>query len=458
MGVARHRARLALVCAVAMIGAACSSPPEESSDDTTNAASSTSTEPSSTTSGQPQVTYERPTVDPPGELEARIVGDDLLVVGSDTLPEELVEQIGRIKVRGEPGVAAMHQFSLTQIPVENKVFDVAAVDPRRIGRSPCPTARCSSSSGTGWPAARWPSLSTSRAGSAGRGGVPRVRHGGTTHKLHVGAYGQQVGTIDAVVNGLGRKPGLVRGNALVISTGAVSPQAVNDRLAKLIDKRTSVYGLDAVGSTVSTPGRPGRSPQSAPSPRRWGSSATRSSAAVAIAARGLLGPGAHRHRDVASSRHGDVQQGDDAAATSGDDRHPGAGASATRSTTTSAATTRASSPAPPRFPTTRSASRSTSTRSRTSAERSVRWTRCRRDLQEVGLRLGWRLELHRPHALRAGGDRPPRLSPGVVRVCHGLSASATADNPWNTRPAGHPRRPAPTRTPDRDSATVNVVP
>ncbi|MDZ5619284.1 M15 family metallopeptidase [Nocardioides bizhenqiangii] len=248
MGVAQHRARRALVCAVALVGAACAAPADEPEDETSNAASSTSTEPSSTTSGPVQIMYERPTVDPPGELDASIVGDDLLVIGSETLPEELVEQIGRIQVRGEPGVVAMHQFSLTQIPVENKVLDVAAVDPAEYRRF---TVSDSAQLQDQWDRVAGGEVAVALEL---KGRVPLDEEeylafatGGTTHKLHVGAYGQQVGTIDAVVNeGWAEELGMVRGNALVISTGGVSPQAVNERLTKLIDERTTVYGLDAV--------------------------------------------------------------------------------------------------------------------------------------------------------------------------------------------------------------------
>jgi hypothetical protein len=248
MGVARHRARLALVCAVAVLGVACSSPPGESSDDTTNAASSSSTEPGDPTS---DVTgsYDRPTVDPPGELDGALTGDDLLVVGSDTLSDELVERIKNIKVGGDAGVAAAYQFSLAQIPVENKIIDVAAVDVAEYRKfTPAISAQFQD---------QWDRVADGEMAVTDLldGRLPTDRDdylslatGDQAEKVHVASFYPQVGTIDGVVNtGWAEQLDMVEGNALVIHTGVASPQSVNEKLKKLLGKTTSVYEIDAVG-------------------------------------------------------------------------------------------------------------------------------------------------------------------------------------------------------------------
>lgn len=249
MGVAQHRARLALACAVVVVAAACTSPGDKSSDDTTNAASSTSTEPSGSESGAVQVSYARPTVDPPGELDGALTGDDLLVVGSDTLSDELVERINNIKIGGEPGVAASYQFSLVQIPVENKIIDVAAVDVAEYRKfTPVISAQFQDQ----WDRVAAGEMAVTDLLDGGRLPLDKDDYlslgmGGKTEKVHIASYYPQVGTIDGVVNtGWVDHLNMVQGNALVIHTGAASPQFVNEKLTRLLDRTTSVYGLDAV--------------------------------------------------------------------------------------------------------------------------------------------------------------------------------------------------------------------
>jgi hypothetical protein len=250
MGVAQHRARLALVCAVAMLGAACTSPSEESTDDTTNAASSTSSDPSaSATATDGGTPYERPTVEPPGDLEGALTGDDLLVVGSDTLPDELVDRITSIKVGGDPGVAAAYQFSLGQIPVENRVLDIAAVDVAEYRKY---TRADSAQFQDQWDRVANGEMAVTdelnKRLPIDKDGYLALSTGEKTNHVHVASYYPQVGTVDGVVNTAWADVlGMVEGNALVIHTGVASPQAVDKQLKKLLDKGTSVYEIDAVG-------------------------------------------------------------------------------------------------------------------------------------------------------------------------------------------------------------------
>ena len=58
-------------------------------------------------------------------------------------------------------------------------------------------------------------------------GYLAVGSGERTFPIHVGAYVEQVGTVDAVVNTeWGEALGLVKDNALVLYTGGISPQAL----------------------------------------------------------------------------------------------------------------------------------------------------------------------------------------------------------------------------------------
>jgi hypothetical protein len=252
MGVAQRRARLALVSAVALLVAACGDGGQgDPEGDGTSPASSTASSGSSSappSDGAVPVSYERPTVEPPGRLDASIVGDDLLVVGSETLPEELVEKIADIEVAGEPGVAAMLQFSMTQFPIENRVIDVAAVDAAEYRRF---TPANSANHQETWDRVAGGEIAVSRSLERrlplDKDGYVTLSTGTASHKVHVGAWADQVGTIEAVVNtAWAEKLGMVEGNALVISNLGVSPQAFQEKLEKLLDDDVSVYGLDVV--------------------------------------------------------------------------------------------------------------------------------------------------------------------------------------------------------------------
>lgn len=260
MGVARRSARLALAGAVAVLGAACTSPDEKSTDDTTNAASTTSTETTGTettatetATSEPTTatddSYERPTVDPPGPLDGALTGDDLLVVGSDTLPEALVKRIRNLRVGGRRGVAASYQFSLGQVPVENRILDIAAVDVAEYRRF---TRADSAQHQEQWDRVANGEMAVTdelnKRLPLDQDGYLAVASGETTHHLHVASFYPQVGTVDGVVNtGWADLLGLVEDNALVIHTGVASPQAVGKVLKKLLPKGTSVYEIDAVG-------------------------------------------------------------------------------------------------------------------------------------------------------------------------------------------------------------------
>jgi hypothetical protein len=246
MGIAQqHGARLALVCAVALVGAACSSPAEESSDATTNAASSTSTE---AASDDPSVTYAVHEVEPPGPREGALYGDDMLLVSPETIPDEVVDQIKAIKVAGETAVAAAVPLSVGQFSVQNKSYRIAAADVAAY-RSFVEKRGADVQ-------VQWDRIAAGEIGVAeeldgrlplDKNGYLEVGSGEQTFPIHVGAYGPQVGTIHAFVNAAwGDALGLPEDNALVINTGGISPQAVREKLDKVLGESLSVTDLDIV--------------------------------------------------------------------------------------------------------------------------------------------------------------------------------------------------------------------
>lgn len=253
MGAAHRSARVATLVAVALVSVACGGSEEpEHPDDPTNAAGSHG----STTSGVPEPSDRiRPTVEPPGPLDSRLYGDDLLVVSDETLPEELVERISSVKVGGDPGVEASEQFSLGQISLESKWYNIAAVDPETFRRF-APDAQ--------YYPEQWERI------AAGEISVPEanadrlpmdqdqylpIGTGEQVQEIHVGAlYREGVGTIDMLVNEpWGEELGLPEGNALLIHTGTKAPQEVREAIRRFAPD-LSITDLDIVAETGIDPG------------------------------------------------------------------------------------------------------------------------------------------------------------------------------------------------------------
>lgn len=231
---AQRRPMLVASLAIATLCAACSGiGPTEPGDDLTHAAALLDNQ-----------------AEAPGPLDGAQWGDDLLVVGTETLPEHLVERIESIEVDGKPGIAATEQFSLGQISIEGKVLDLAAVDPASFRRF--------AGSDAGFQD-QWDRVAHGEIAvldSLGKrlpledDGYLAVGTGDQVLDIHVGAYSSyQVGPIDAIVNEpWGDELGLPADNAILISTGLASPQAVRDKIERFTPD-LSTSALDIVAET-----------------------------------------------------------------------------------------------------------------------------------------------------------------------------------------------------------------
>ena len=256
MGVARFRARLVPVCAVVLLGAACSAPADTPKDDTSNAASTTSDDATkSTEPGDPQVTYAVHTVDPPGEYDGRLNGDDMLLVSTETIPDDVLDQILKIKIAGQKAVTAAEQLSIGQFSAENKSYTVAAVDAAGYRSF---TPQTSAGLQDGWERVAAGEIAVDRSLEKrlplDKNGYLEVGSGERTFPIHVGAYVDQVGTIDTVVNNAwGKELGLVENNALVLYTGGISPQALRKELKPIVGD-ISMTDLDIVAERGLDPG------------------------------------------------------------------------------------------------------------------------------------------------------------------------------------------------------------
>lgn len=175
-----------------------------------------------------------------------------MVVSTGKLPDHVVRAISKMRVGRRAAVNAMTPLSLGQFPVENKVLNIAAVD---IDGYRSFTGDTSANFYNQWKAVArgGVALSDRLEGKFVLDAENRLPVGADAvlHELAVTSYAPQVGSIDAVVNpSWGVRLGLPEDNALLLSTGLVSPQVVRTKIEGIIDAGSvSIVDLDIVAET-----------------------------------------------------------------------------------------------------------------------------------------------------------------------------------------------------------------
>jgi hypothetical protein len=199
-----------------------------------------STDPSST--GAPVADPDH-AVDPPGPRKGSLGPADVLVYDPDSLSDETIAAIGRLK-----GVTGVESLALAQVSIENQVINVAAVDPGTYRNyTPYATAETQAvwDRVAGGELALRPSL---------RKKVPTDEHDYVrlgsdkdAPEVHIGAFAPQVPQVDVVVNETWiRTLGMKSGNALLITTGQTAPASLRRPIQQIAGDRASVQMLDAV--------------------------------------------------------------------------------------------------------------------------------------------------------------------------------------------------------------------
>lgn len=253
MTLARHRARLAagLVAVVAASSlAACANPEKgEPGKQPTKASASPATTGHTAEQTSGHAADPAHAVAAPGKLVGAQYGDDLLFVSDKTIPDDLLKKITGVEVNKKKGVVAYNQFSYGQFPVENRFFNLAAVDSADFRRF------------TGNDNARfqdqWDRVAGGEVAVAQKlqKQLPIDAKGFLSvnkQKIHVGAWSPAgVDSVDAIVNEKwGESLGPPKGNALIVNTGPTSPQVVRERIEKAIGTKTlSIIALDIVAQT-----------------------------------------------------------------------------------------------------------------------------------------------------------------------------------------------------------------
>jgi hypothetical protein len=241
MGGARARQRCAVVAACllpALLAAGCG----DGSSSTSARPSTTTSRPTGPSSPGPDpstTTLDDHAVERPGPFRAPLHTADILVVRQHTLPAEIVRRIRHLS-----GVTKVEQFSWAQVSVEDHALNVAAVDPatyRNFNVGEVAQFQPEWNRVAGGEVALRKSFSR-QVSSKGY-----VRLGGRADapEVHVGAYSPQVPQVDAVVNDSWVKTlGMTPGNAILVSTGTRSPEAVRKGLQRIVGSSASVQRLD----------------------------------------------------------------------------------------------------------------------------------------------------------------------------------------------------------------------
>ncbi|WP_300639993.1 M15 family metallopeptidase [Nocardioides sp.] len=182
-------------------------------------------------------------VDPPGRFKSLPRTADIVVQAQDTIDDETVAAIEAIE-----GVAAVERFSLLQVSIENRVLNLAAVDPatyRRYAPGQLPQNQ------EIWDRVAAGELAVGKA-VAKRLPLDEDDFVPLTTEvppIHLGVMAPQIeNAVDAVVNEKwGEALGAVPGNALLVSGElTVPPDVITGPLTKMLPESSSIERLDAV--------------------------------------------------------------------------------------------------------------------------------------------------------------------------------------------------------------------
>jgi len=238
---------------VLALTAACGGSDARQATDPTTSPGSTSTSPGTTTrtsatpdpgSSATPVADPSHAVDPPGPRKGALGLADVLVYNGDSLSPSTVAAI-----RGLKGVQSVETLSLAEVPMENKVITVAAVDPSTY-RNFTPAASAETQAVwdrvAGGELAIRPELKKKLPLDSH--GYLRLGSEKDATAVHIGAFAPQVeGAIDAVVNESWIPTlHMQRDNALLVTTGQTAPESLRKPIEKLAGHDASVQMLDAV--------------------------------------------------------------------------------------------------------------------------------------------------------------------------------------------------------------------
>lgn len=239
------------LASVGLVGALALTAGCNASSGTSTSADPTATPPPSTSGPSSPANTATPVadpehaVDPPGPRTGALTYADIMVSSDETLSDETIAAIQEL---GPEKVVAVEQISLARVSIENKLINVAAVDPA--------TYRNFTYSGTAEEQAVWDRVAGGEIAVDGASskrlpvdaqGFLRLGSDQDAPRIHVGAIGAQIEeAIDAVVNEKwGEALEMTPGNALLISTGSTAPVSLRKPLQRILGDGPTPQFVDA---------------------------------------------------------------------------------------------------------------------------------------------------------------------------------------------------------------------
>ncbi|HET6560334.1 MAG TPA: M15 family metallopeptidase [Marmoricola sp.] len=236
----RRRPRLAALCAVGVTAAALLGGCAPDAGSAEQLLDTTGGSPSSTpVAEEPTPAPPSYAVDPPGPFEPPLRTADVLVTGAETLPDDLVEGIEALD-----GVEEVLRLSVAAAAVDGRTLTVAAVDPGEFRRF---TPDASAKADFVWKRLAGGEVAVDLSVSkklVGKDDMMPLGNAEDSPTLHVGAYAPLVKRIDAVVNTeRGEQLDIPEHNALLVSTGELTPSALEKELERVIGDRATMQTL-----------------------------------------------------------------------------------------------------------------------------------------------------------------------------------------------------------------------
>ncbi len=232
---------LLLVAACSPAGDEAVAGPEAASEKPTAVAEPLVDDPSEAAAAPSTVADAEHSVDPPGKFQSPARTPDILISSAETLEPAMVEEITQVR-----GVAEVSQMSVGQVVLENRIYDLAVVDPATYRRfTPDKSAQLQEQ----WDRVAGGELAVvpgirKRLPADDDGYLP-LGSGEDVPTIHVGAYAPQIPTIEMVANQKwGDELGIPEGNALLISTGTRTPQSVQKQVQAIIGSDLAPQMLD----------------------------------------------------------------------------------------------------------------------------------------------------------------------------------------------------------------------
>ena len=175
----------------------------------------------------------------PASLTTSLSGHDLLVYSQEEFTDQVLADVAAVV-----GVTDTEPLALAQVSVEDRILQVAAVDPATYWRF---NKDATAMEPEVWARVAGGELAINqKAGESLQDSTGSLRMGNAQDapSLHIGAYAPQIPQIDAVVNTTWvDELGMKANNAILVSTGTTSPQSIRPQIEAIVGEAVSVQIL-----------------------------------------------------------------------------------------------------------------------------------------------------------------------------------------------------------------------